>query len=68
MKAVLAMLPAPVIAASVPLEVSLGIFLVGVVVISVHAVFAEHLRRRRIERDIERWFQNRHRRTYQTRA
>jgi hypothetical protein len=68
MKSLLFALPCPVVATIVPLEVALGLFLAGLVVIVTYSAFAEKIRRDRQRRDIERFFQRHAQRHYRFRG
>jgi hypothetical protein len=68
MKSLLLALPCPVVAAIVPLEVAIGLFLAGLVVLVAYSAFAEKIRRDRQRRDIERFFENRRQRHYRFRG
>jgi hypothetical protein len=68
MKSLLLALPCPVVASLLPLEVALGLFLAGLVVLVAYSAFAEKIRRDRQRRDIERFFENRRQRHYRFRA
>ena len=68
MKSLLLALPCPVVATIVRLEVALGLFLAGLVVIVAYSAFAEKIRRDRQRRDIERFFQRHSQRHYRFRG
>jgi hypothetical protein len=68
MKSVLCMVPAPFLAATLPLEIAIGLFLAGLVVLVAYSAFAEKIRRDRQRRDIERFFENRRQRHYRFRG
>jgi hypothetical protein len=68
MKSLLLALPCPVVATIVPLEVAIGLFLAGLVVIVTYSAFAEKIRRDRQRRDIQRFFQRHAQRHYRFRG